>query len=170
MLRDIPKIYLLMFGFLAVLSLLVIWYTNAFQRDGDTLQLNDAILATAVSEVDQTSRLYEGALLLSETFEPTIWERLVTIYNEGDTIQFDYMFDAEDDRFDNVESDTVSSPTYIIGGSGADIPRIGHMEYMVGRPVQAIRVKVHEKGDKVGEWTYTSTVTVDAASKSDEQS
>ncbi|PAF27405.1 hypothetical protein CHH61_03540 [Shouchella clausii] len=166
MLRDIPKIYLLMFGFLMTLSLLIVWYINAFQRDADTLQLNDAILSATVSEVDQTSRLYEGALLLSETFEPTIWERLVTIYNEGDSVQFDYMFDAEDDRFDNVESDTVSSPTYIIGGKEEDIPQLGRVTYMTGRPVTSIRVKVHEKGDKVGNWTYTSTVAIDAVSKS----
>lgn len=165
MLRDAPKIYLLMFIFLALLSLLVVWYTNMFQRDEDTLQLNDAILSTAVSEVDQASRLYEGAFLLSETFEPAIWERLVEVYDEGSSVQFDYMFDTEDDRFDNVEAHTVSSPTYIIGGTGADAPRVDHVTYMTGRPLQAIRVKVKEEGDSVGEWTYTSTVAVDSASK-----
>lgn len=166
MLRDVPKIYLMMFIFLGLLSLLVVWYVNTFQRDDDTLQLNSAIMAVAVSEVDQTSRLYEGALLLSETFEPVMWERLEEVYDEGDTVQFDYMFDTEDDRFDNVEAHTVSSPTYIIGGSGNDIPQVDNVSYMTGRPVEVIRVKVHKKDDKVGEWTYTSTVTVDAESKS----
>lgn len=165
MLRDVPKIYLLMFMFIALLSLLAIWYTNTFQRDEDTLQLNDAVLSAAVSEVDQMSRLYEGALLLSKTFEPALWERLGVIYAEGDSVQFDYMFDTEDDRFDNVESGTVSSPTYIIGGSEADVPRLDHVAYMTGRPIQAVRVKVRQKGDSVGEWTYTSTVAVDAASR-----
>jgi hypothetical protein len=165
MLRDVPKIYLLMFVFLSLLSLLFVWYTNMFQRDEDTLQLNDAILSAAVSEVDQTSRLYEGALLLAETFEPAIWERLVAVYPEGSSVQFDYMFDTEDDRFDNVESGTVSSPTYIVGGTGVDIPRADHVTYMTGRPVQAVRVKVKEKGDSVGEWTYTSTVAVDSSSR-----
>lgn len=167
MLRDVPKIYLLLLIFFALLSLLVVWYTDMFEKDGDTLQLNDAILASAVSEVDQTSRLYEGALLLADTFEPAVWERLTSVYDEGSSVQFDYMFDTEDDRFDNVEADTVSSPTYIIGGSGADIPRMDHVAYMTGRPIQAIRVKVRDEGDNVGEWTYTSTVAVDAASKSD---
>jgi hypothetical protein len=165
MLRDVPKIYLLMFVFLALLSLLVVWYMNTFQRDEDTLQLNDAILSAAVSEVDQMSRLYEGALLLANTFEPTVWDRLGAIYEEGSFVQFDYLFDAADNRFDNVESETVSSPTYILGGTGADSPRVDHVAYMTGRPVQAVRVKVRKKGDHVGEWTYTSTVTVDAASK-----
>lgn len=165
MLRDIPKIYLLMFVFLTLLSLLIVWYTNMFQRDGDTLQLNDAILSTAVSEVDQTSRLYEGAFLLSATFEPVIWERITDVYEEGSSVQFDYMFDTEDDRFDNVEDHTVSSPTYIIGGAEADVPHPNHVDYMTRRPVQAIRVKVKEKGDGVGEWTYTSTVAVDAVSQ-----
>lgn len=166
MLRDVPKIYLLMFIFLSLFSLLVVWYTNTFQRDEDTLQLNDAILSTAVSEVDQTSRLYEGTLLLADTFEPVLWGRLGEIYEEGSFVQIDYMFDAEDDRFDNVESEMVSSPTYILGNSGADIPRVDHVAYMTGRPVLAVRVKVREKGDHVSEWTYTSTVAVDAASKS----
>lgn len=165
MLRDVPKIYLLMFVFLGLLGLLVVWYTNTFQRDEDTLHLNDAILATAVSEVDQASRLYEGAFLLSETFETKMWERLVVVYNAGDTVQFDYKFDFGDPRFTNVEKGTVSSPTYTIGGSGSNVPRLGHVGYMTGRPVKAIRVKVHEKGDGVGKWTYTSTATVDAASK-----
>ncbi|MCC2252094.1 hypothetical protein JUJ52_19370 [Virgibacillus sp. AGTR] len=88
------------------------------------------------------------------------------IYNKGDTVQFDYMFDTEDEHFDNVENHTVSSPTYVIGGTGSDVPNEDHMAYMTGRPIQAIRVKVHEKGDRVGEWTYTSTIAVDAASKS----
>ncbi|MGX1266785.1 hypothetical protein RKD55_004729 [Rossellomorea marisflavi] len=168
MLRDVPKIYLLMFVFLALMSLLFVWYTNAFQRDEDTLALNDAIMSAAVSEVDQTSRLYEGALLLANTFEPAIWDRLGDVYPEGSSVQFDYMFDTEDDRFDNVESGTVSSPTYILGGKGADAPRADHVTYMTGRPVQAVRVKVKEKGDAVGEWTYTSTVAVDSASRSGE--
>ncbi|WP_078598397.1 hypothetical protein [Evansella clarkii] len=165
MMRDVPKVYLLMFLSLGAMVLLVIWYLNMFQRDESTIQLNDAILSAAVSEVDQTSRLYEGALLLSETFEPTMWERLEFVYSDGDEVQFDYMFDAEDDRFDNVENHTVSSPTYIIGGTGADIPSVDHVAYMTGRPVQAVRVKVREKGDGIGEWTYTSTVAVDAASR-----
>lgn len=164
MLRDIPKVYLLMFLFIMVLSLLTVWYTNAFQRDNETLQLNDAILASAVSEVDQTSRLYPGALLLADTFETSVWNRIKHVYEDGDTVQFDYMFDTTDTRFDNIEEHTVSSPTYIIGGSGAEIPRESHAAYMTGRPIEAVRVKVHEKGDDVGEWTYTATVTVDAAS------
>ncbi|MGX1195885.1 hypothetical protein [Metabacillus sp. SLBN-84] len=168
MLRDVPKIYLLMFIFISLLSLLVVWYMNMFQRDEGTLQLNDAILSAAVSEVDQTSRFYEGALLLSETFEPEIWERLSAVYDEGDAVQFDYMFDTEDDRFDNVETGTVSSPTYIIGGSGQDAPRLDHVTYMTGRPVEAVRVKIRLKDDRVGEWSHTSTVSVDAASRSGE--
>lgn len=167
MLRDVPKIYVMIFFFFAIIVLLMIWYSNMFQRDEETLQLNDAILTTTVSEVDQASRLYEGALLLADTFEPVMWERLSVVYNEGDSVQFDYIFDAEDDRFDNIESETVSSPTYIIGGKGSDVPHVDRVAYMTGRPVQAVRVKVHEQGDKVGEWTYTSTVTVDAASKND---
>lgn len=166
MLRDVPKIYLLMFVFLGLLSLLIVWYTNTFTRDEDTLQLNDAILSATVSEVDQTSRLYEGALLLANTFEPAVWDRLGAIYEEGSLVQFDYMFDAADDRFNNVESETISSPTYIVGGTGADSPRVDHVTYMTGRPVQAVRVKVRKKGDQVGEWTYTSTVAVDSASRS----
>jgi hypothetical protein len=157
-----------MFAFLAILVLLAVWYLNMFQRDDDTLQLNDTILSTVVSEVDQTSRLYEGVLLLSESFESSVWERLEVIYSEGDQVQFDYMFDIEDDRFDSVETDTTSSPTYIIGGAEIDVPSLDDASYMTGRPIKAIRVKIREKDDGIGDWTYTATVAVDAASKSGE--
>lgn len=165
MLRDIPRIYLMFFLFILILVLLVVWYVNTFQRDGDTLQLNDAILTTAVAEVDQTSRLYEGALILADTFEPELWKRLEQSYGKGDTVQIDYVFDDKDTRFTGVKKGTVSSPSYVIGGSGADVPRANHVSHMLGQPIKAVRVKVHQKGDKVGEWTYQSTVTVDAASK-----
>lgn len=164
MLRDAPRIYMLMFFILLIIAGIVVWYMNSQQRDGDALHLNDAVLTATVSEVDQLSRLYEGALLLADTFEPALWNHLIKEFNEGDKVQFDYMFDIEDDRFDNVETGTVSSPTYIIGGSGADIPRADHAAYMTGRPVQSVRVKVSEKNDNLGDWSYSATVVVDAAS------
>lgn len=165
MLRDIPKIYGMLFGVAVILSLLVVWYINTFQRDGNTLQLNDAILSNAVAEVDQTSRLYEGALLLNDTFELSVFHRLEEIYQEGDSVQFDYLFDTEDDRFEGVEAGTISSPTYIIGGKEEDKPQKENVTYMTGRPIEVVRVKVHKNGDKVGTWTHTSTVTVDAVSR-----
>lgn len=168
MLRDIPKIYIMMFGLVGALFLLVIWYTNSFSRGTDTLQLNEVILSNAVSEVDPTSRIYEGALLLADTFEESVWDSLQGKYPKGSIVQFDYLFDTEDSRFDNIESETVSSVPYRLGGTDDEIPSADNEEQVsryTGRPIKIIRVKVKEPEDKVGEWTYTATVTVDAASK-----
>lgn len=165
MLRDVPKVYLYLFLFLCMLALLIFWYTNNFQHGDNNLQLNDAALSVTVSEVDQTSRIYPGALILADTFEPALFKRLNEIYTKGDTVQIDYLFDSSDTRFSNVEQEKVSSPTYIIGGSGSDVPSASRVSYMTGRPLKAVRVNVHKQGDKVGKWTYTATITVDAASK-----
>lgn len=164
MLRDIPRIYMMLFlsviGFVA----LFVWYMNTFDRDTDTLQLNDVILATTVSEIDQTSRIYEGALLLAPTFEPVTWKRLEEQYPKGSKVQFDYLFDETDTRFTNVEKDT-SSPTYTLGGTGTQVPGVNRVDYMTGRPVKAVRVKIQKAGDNVTDWTYVATVEVDAVSK-----
>lgn len=167
-LRDIPRIYVLMFGFVLIVVLIMFWYSSMFHRGGDTTGLNEAILSGAVSEVDQASRIYEGALLLANTFEPTVWTDIEAQYPEGSIVQFDYMFDTSDTRFGAVENETVSSPSYKIGSSVAtDLPRADHVTYMIGRPIESVRVKIREAGETAGEWTYVSTVTVDAASKNE---
>lgn len=141
------------------------WYSSMFNRGSDTSALNEAILTGAVSEVDQSSRIYEGVLLLANTFEPVVWKTIQASYPEGSKVQFDYMFDTTDDRFVNLETGPVSSPTYRIGGTSAgDTPRSSHVTYMIGRPVENVRVKVSLPGDNVGEWTYVATVAVDSAS------
>lgn len=166
MLRDIPRIYMMMFGFVAIIVLMMFWYASMFHRGGDTSALNESILSSAVSEVDQASRIYEGALLLANTFEPTVWRDIETSYPEGSIVQFDYMFDVTDDRFGAIENETVSSPSYRIGSSvAADAPRADHVTYMIGRPIQSVRVKIREADEVAGEWTYVSTVTVDSASR-----
>lgn len=163
MLRDIPKAFFLLFSFGVLLFLITQWYGNNFKRDSEVLQLNEAILTGSVSEVDHTSRLYEGALLLADTFESSIWERLNDVYATGSDVQFDYMFDDKDTRFDGVESGVVPSSVYTIGSS--NVPKPANMTYMTGRPIKAVRVKVREPGEKVTNWTYTSSITVDAASR-----
>lgn len=164
MLRDLPRIYFLMFGFIAVVALLIYWYTSMFDRGSDTTVLNEAILSGAVSEVDQASRIHEGVLLLADTFEPTVWAAIQSEYPAGSAVQFDYKFDMLDERF-NVDNPMVSSPTYYIGSDVSDHPDATQVSYMLGRPVESIRVKVLKAGDKVGTWTYVSTVSVDAASR-----
>ena len=154
-----------MFAFVGIIVLLMYWYSSMFNRGSDTSVLNEAILTGAVSEVDQASRIYEGVLLLSNTFEPVVWETIKVSYPEGSKVQFDYMFDTTDDRFVNIGTGPVSSPTYRIGGTAVgDAPRGSHVTYMVGRPVENVRVKVAVPGDNVGEWTYIATVAVDSAS------
>lgn len=164
MLRDVPRIY----GLLALAVLIVVgltWYAGSiFSKDTDTLQLNDVIMTTTVSEVDQTSRIYEGVLLLADTFEVATWKRIDEQYPNGSLVQFDYLFDDKDTRF-SVPNKSMSSPTYEIGGTGVKVPDVKRTNY-TGLPVKAVRVKVREKGDKVGTWTYVATVEVDAASKS----
>lgn len=152
-----------MFAFVAVMSLLFLWYTKNFERGSDSSSLNEALLSSAVSDVDQTSRLYPGALLLNKTFETSVWKDIQDDYPEGSAVQFDYLFDTDDSRFTNVPKEA-SSPTYYIGGDKSDQPQTDKVSYMTGRPVKAVRVKVREKGDSFG-WTYTATVKVDAASK-----
>lgn len=163
MLRDIPRIYLFMFAMVAIMVGLVVWYGNFFQRGSDTLQLNEVVLAASTEEVDHTSRLYQGALILNDSFETNVWERISDVYPADSHVQFDYIFNTDDPRFNNVEDGERSSPTYIIGGSGADVPNVNAAGYMTGRPIEFIRIKVKEPSDNVGEWTYVSTVTLDAA-------
>lgn len=160
MLRDIPRIYLFMFAMVAVMVGLVVWYGNFFQRGSDTLQLNEVVQAASVEEIDHSSRMYQGALLLNNTFETNVWERIETVYPEGSKVQFDYVFNTDDARFNNIEDGEVSSPTYIMG---TDRPNPDHADYMTGRPIEFVRIKVSEPSDNVGEWTYVSTVTLDAA-------
>ena len=163
MLRDVPRIYLLMFVVLLSLGLLTIWFVTGFDRGSDVLQLNDIVLASTVSEVDQIARLNEGALLLNNTFEKSVWDKVKDDYPEGSKVQFDYLFDAEDERFENVETGKISSPTYVIG---IDTPNPTVSDnYMRGRPIIAVRLKIHKKGDRAKDWTYTATVTVDAESR-----
>lgn len=163
MLRDIPRIYMLMFGFVAVIVVLIYWYTSMFKQGADTTVLNEALLSGAVSEVDQSSRVYEGVLLLANTFEPVVFESINDMYPEGSVVQFDYKFDKEDDRFSGVDSATRPSPEYVIGDDTARHPQSDAVTYMLGRPILSVRVKVHEPGDEIGNWTYVSTIAVDAA-------
>ena len=168
MLRDIPKVYAMLLFFGLAISLLVMWYVLHYKTDSDTLQLNDIILTSALSEVDHVSRVHMGAFLLADTFEVDAWERIDGAYNNGDRVQFDYLFDQSDSRFGTVAHSTHSSPTYIVGGQDAEIPVPSNMDYVTMRPLKEIRVKVQKKGDKIGDWTYIATVTVDAVSKANQ--
>lgn len=162
MLRDVPRIYLMLFSFIVILMLLVFWYKENFYRDSDVLQLNEIILTHAVTEVDQASRLYsykDGSVyMLSDTFEPAIWDRLEQVYPEGSEVMFSYTFDPNDTRFGNVE-EGADSDVYELGTDNK--PRADETHYMTGRPILEIEVKVKEKGDGMAGWTYASSITVD---------
>ena len=166
MLRDVPRIYLMIFGFVAVLFLLVFWYKETFYRDSDVLQLNEIILTNAVTEVDQASRLYDykdgSVYMLSDTFEPAVWDRLERIYPEGSDVMFVYTFDSNDTRFDNVE-DGAESDIYELGTDNK--PNPDDLHYMTGRPITNIEVRIREVGEKLADWTYVSSVAVDRANK-----
>lgn len=170
MLRDIPRIYLLIFGFAVVIFLMTMWYKENFERDSDVLQLNEIILTNAVTEVDQASRMYNykqgSVFLLDYSFESAVWERLEKVYPEGSDVVFTYTFDTDDVRFDNVEAHT-ESDLYTIGGENKPIANKDAMYYMMGRPILEIEVKIREKGEKVSDWTYVSSVTVDRLTEFD---
>jgi hypothetical protein len=162
MLRDVPRIYLMIFGFVAVIFLLVFWYKETFYRDSDVLQLNEIILTNAVTEVDQASRLYnykDGSVyMLSDTFELAVWDRLERVYPKGSEVMFAYTFDSNDTRFDNVE-DGAESDIYEIGTENK--PNPDNLHYMTGRPITNTRLRIREVGEKLADWTYVSSVAVD---------
>lgn len=164
MLRDIPRIYMMFFSFGLVLMFALGSYTTAFIRGGDTLALNDIALTSAVSEIDQLSRIKEGTLVLEDTFEVRAWKHLTDKYPDDSVIQFDYLFDQSVGNFHGKSvPKSLSSQPYVVGSSTKPDERVG--EHFQDRPVKAIRVKVREAGDKVTAngtgWTYTSTVKLD---------
>lgn len=156
MLRDIPRIYLIFFGFGMTLMLTMVLYTNAFMRGGDTLALNDIALTSAVSEIDQMSRIKEGTLVLEDTFEKKAWVQLSEKYPEGSIVRFDYLF--------NQNNAKASSKEYSIGGSASQTPQISSAVFR-DKQVKAIRVLVRDSSDhataKGQGWTYTSTIKLD---------
>lgn len=164
MLRDVPRIYLMLFGFVLIIILLVFWNKENFYRDSEVLQLNEIILTNAVTEVDQASRLYnykDGSVyMLNDTFEPAVWDRLEQVYPKGSEVMFFYTFDSSDERFDNVE-DGAESNIYEIGSNNKPTSDSGALQYMTGRPILQIEVRVREAGEKLADWTYVSSVTVD---------
>lgn len=161
MLRDVSRIYAMLLGFLVLVVLFVGWYSTNYSRSSDVLQLNEVLLSNAVNEVDPTSRFYEGALLLSPTFETSVWERISNHYPEGSIVCFEYLFDQSDTRFTGVPSGD-SSPDYVIGERMPDVSDMGHM---IDKPIKFARVMVREPDEKLTDWTYTGTITVDAVSR-----
>lgn len=159
MIQDIPRMYVTWFLGGLIVAALFVWYMNTYQRDDDTLQINDAIAANTISEYDQTTRLYPGALLLNETFEYAVFTRVSEFLSAGDTIQFDYRYDTKDTRFTSVPGKSSSSRIYTIGGTPPDKTSI---ETYVRQPLLAIRVKVHKKADRLADWTYSGTMTLDS--------
>lgn len=163
LLRDIPRVYLIMFSFAVGLVGLSVWYISSFNQNASTMDLNEAALTSAVSEVDKSSRLNQGAFLLSHTFEKSVWDKIEKSYAKGSVVQFDYIFDTDDDRYELIAPDE-SSPSYIVG-TNKPSSDIADYSYMTNQPIVAARVKVRKNGDKVGEWTHTATITVDSLSK-----
>lgn len=163
MLRDIPKIYLMFFAFAIVLMMFFVSYTNDFLRGGDTLTLNDIVLTSAVSKIDQMSRINKGTLILEDTFEMKAWEELGDKYPKGSDVEFDYVFDHENNNFTGVPKKKTST-TYTLGGT--EVPSEDSAVFK-DIPVKAIRLKVRKDGDNVTKggsgWTYTSTVKLDVA-------
>lgn len=161
MLRDIPRIYIYLFLTVIILVLISVWYRGQFEQDTDTLQLNEVLLSNVVSEVDQTSRLYEGTLLLANTFEQAIWEKIQDKYPTGSIVQFDYVFDSDDSRFHDVPSGVVSSVPYKIGTDDKpDAENQTQTDVFTNKPVKKVKVKVKEANEKLKDWTYTSTIEV----------
>lgn len=167
MMRDVPKIYLIFFTFAILLMILTVSYATGFIRGGDTLSLNDIVLTSAVSEIDEMSRLKKGTLVLKDTFETKAWEGLVEKYPEGSKLEFVYLFDNDDDFYNKPVPEQAKSDLYEIGGS--QIPEESSTVFK-DLPVKAVRLRVKKAGDKAiedmengPEWTYTSTIKLDVA-------
>lgn len=176
MLRDVPRLYFMIFGIVAIIVLLSVWYLNMFQRESDILVLNEAIITAAVSEVDESARIDPGVMLLAPTFESVAWEAIAEEYPPGSKVQFDYMFDSEIERFSTMLGDpslcsggqcTSQSVEYTIGGDASETPKSVSDTRMAGLPIKFIRVKVNDVTDNFDVWTYVSTVKVDAISRED---
>lgn len=139
----------------------MMWYTLGFEKDTEVLQLNDVVLTNAMSEMDQASRLYGyengSVFMLRDTFEEKIWQRILGVYDTGSIVQFDYVFDIDDERFE-VPHEVEFSTEYVLG---TDSPTKADMVDVVNKPITHIRVKVKDSGDEIGDWTYTGTVAVD---------
>lgn len=168
-LQDIPRIYGIFFIVAVILALLMVWYTGAYKTGADTTELNEVILSAAVSEADQSSRLNQGSLLLADTFEMVVWENIKNSYEDGSVVQFEYKFDQSDPYFKNAP-EGASSMEYVLPNVGPlpvtytnGIPSA--RSYMVGKPIEHVRVKIRDKEDPIGQWTYVSTVTVDAVTR-----
>lgn len=164
MLRDIPRVYLSIFLFAGLMAYLVAASAGAFERDTDMLTLNEGVLSAAVVHTDPVSRLYPGALLLDDSFETGLWHTLGDAYPEGTEVMFSYGFDGTDDRFDGVELAGTDSPIYVLGDASKK-PDAANAGYMTGRPVTTVAVKLRLPDDEVTDWTYVSTVAVDAVSR-----
>lgn len=178
MLRDVPRLYFMVFGVMVIIAVLLVWYVNMYQRESDMLVLNEAIITAAVSEVDESARLDTGVMLLAPTFESVAWDAIESEYPAGSEVQFDYMFDFSVERFAHMNGSVefmcapVSSENcryskvYVVGGEDVPTPELG--EQMAGLPIKYIRVKVRDASDSIdGVWTYVSTVKVDAISHAD---
>lgn len=153
---------MLLFSFFIVLMFTLVSYTSDFIRGGDSLALNDIALTSAVSEIDQMSRLNEGTLILEDSFEEKAWSDIAEKYPDGSEVQFDYYFDQDRGDFEGVP-EKLSSELYEIANK---TPRDSSAVF-IGKPVKAIRVKIRDAGDKVTSdgkgWTYTSTIKLDVS-------
>lgn len=168
MLRDLPRIYVMMFVVVIIILSLGVFAANNFWRGSDVLELNDIILTSAVSEMDQLSRLSKGTFVLKDSFETKAWETLSNKYPKDSIVQFDYLFD-EDDDLHTIPENKLGSPSYKIGSANSiESPSLTSSVVYSGQPVKAIRLKVRRAGDDLAGptgWTYTGTVTLDAESK-----
>lgn len=160
MLRDIPKTMFLLIVFMFAFALSIIWFTTSFNKDSQSLDLTETVLSSALSEMDQTSRMYDGVYMVNDSFEVVVVESLDGSFGmDNATIEFDYMFDTEDSRFNNLP-EFASTGDYKIGSKN---PKPENMSAIIGKPVTAIRVRIDTDGGN--RWTHTATVDVDIESK-----
>ena len=97
--------------------------------------------------------------MLNDTFEPIVWDRLEKIYPDGSDVMFVYTFDSNDTRFEGV-GDGAESDIYEIGSTNK-VPKPDELQYMTGRPIITIEVRIREVDETLADWTYVSSVVVD---------
>lgn len=183
--RDIPYIFGMMLGFIAVVILGGIWFATDINEDTEVNELNTIVRTTAISHVSLASRVKPGVVYLDQNGlanfnvdKPDFETSVLNILNKnnaiptGSVIRFDYILTGKPD---------VIASEYTLNGLKSDkktadwkssdltksTPKARSL--VLDDSVDAIRVRYRKAGhssnsdDKKSAdyWTYQSTVEVD---------
>lgn len=183
--RDIPYIFGMMLGFVAIVLLGGIWFATDINEDTEVNDLNTIVRTTAISHVSLASRVKPGAVFLDQNglanfnvdtpdFETSLLNSLdkANAIPTGSIVRFDYILTGKQD---------VIATEYTLKGLKPDkktadwkasdltksTPKARAL--VLDDSVDAIRVRYRKAGHSSNSddkktadyWTYQSTVEVD---------